>query len=237
MNFEKILIDCQDPKNRYNIVRKFATVKIIVLKNSVVYKSLLAEAKKLSLNVSSGAANESALSRDDERKLVDSFGGLLAEKGWVEYINSRFANIASPTPYSVASKQIDIILTNGELLEVRSSYIQNGVKFGICNESFNFKNIGPYSNSIKPGELQKNIYCGVLFETQKTNILSAEEIVFYLVGSSTWDMMLNIGIDTELNAKDAIALEPGKYKVVYYKDSMDLVQFNNYIKSLGYSRK
>lgn len=237
MNFEKILIDCQDPKDNFNIIRKFATVKIAISKGSEVYKTLLAEAKKLSLNVSSGAANESALSRDDERKLIDSFGGLLAEKGWEDYINSRFDNIASSTPFTVASKQIDIKLTNGELLEVRSSFIRNGVKFGICSKSYNFKNIGPYSNSIKPSEMQKNMYCGVLFETQKTNILSANEIIFYLVGSSTWDMMLKIGVDTELNAWDAIALAPGKYKVVYYKDSMDLIQLNDYIESLGYTKK
>ena len=237
MIFQKKLIKCQDPENQLNILRDFGAIKITVKKDSESYKDIFKKAKSLSLEVSSASAKESALSRNEKRLITDSFGGLLAEKGWLEYINSRFDDIATETQFQSASNQIDIKLTNGELIEVRSSFIRNGVKFGICNKLYNFKNIGPYSNSIKIGEIQKDLYCGVLFETSKGNLLDDDEVIFWLVGSSTWDMMINLGIDTELNADDVIALSPGKYKVVYYKDSMDLMQFNEYLVSKGYSIK
>lgn len=235
MELEKTLIECQVPQDNTNISRDFLTIKVSLKRGEELYNQLFNKAKELSNCVSSAAANESTFSRDDNRKIIDSFGGLIAEKAWEKYINQSFGEIAFPTEFLDASKQIDIKLTNDFLIEVRSSFIRNGVKFGICNDRYNFKNIGPYSNSVKPDEIQKNIYCGVLFETKKDELLTTDRIICYLVGSSTWDMMIEIGIDTRLNARDAIALSPGNYKVVLYKYSMDINQFDAHLIDLGYT--
>lgn len=234
MVFTKEIINCQDPKDNYNINREYKVVKVTVAKDTIDYNNILGQAKKLAGLVNSGAANESAFSRDEKRRLVDSFAGLLSEYGWRDFINDNYPDIASFTDFVEASDQVDIQLKKGEKIEVRSSTVRKGVKFAICNSTYNFKNIGPYSNAIKPGEIVKDYYCGVLFETQKDQLLDSDEIVFYLVGSSTWKMMVEIGYDTDLNAWDANSLQPGKYRVIQYKNTLDVDQLMQLIKSTGY---
>lgn len=234
MEFRKVLFNCQRPAFYETINRNFAVIRVTLTKGTKIYNELLSESKILSNDVSSAPANESSFSRNDTRKLADSFGELISEKAWLNYINNTFGKIASTTPFEEASAQIELQLDNDYLIEVRSSFIIGGVTYDICSDKSNFKNIGPYSNYIKPGKIQKIIYCGVLFETPKNDLLTANNIILYLVGSSTWNMMMNIGINTKLNASDAISISPGNYKVVYYKDSMDINQFKTYMESLGY---
>ena len=227
-------INCQIPIDGRYIEKTFNIINVVINKNSSEYIEILNEAKKLSGLVNTGAANDSNFSRNELLLLTDSFGGLLSEKAWLQFLNENLGEIANLTDFITASNQIDIKLNNGELIEVRSSFIRNGVKFGICSTNYNFKNIGPYSNSIKPGEIQKNLYCGVLFETQKRDILNSETINFSLVGSSTWQMMIEKGFNTELNAWDSFAVKPGTYKVLYYKDTMDVLELIDYLKKIGY---
>ena len=234
MNFKKQIIKCQDPINSNNIDRDYKVVRVSVSKGSDKYNDILRKSKTLAGVVNSGAANESAYSRDDLRKLTDAFAGLLSEYAWRDFLNKNIVNIASFTEFKAASNQIDIVLAKGDKIEVRSSTVRKGVKFAICNSMYNFKNIGPYSNYIKPGEIIKDFYCGVLFETQKDDLLNANEIVFYLVGSSTWDMMLKIGKDKALNAYDAISIQPGIYRVIEYKNTLDVEQLIGYLKDIGY---
>lgn len=234
MNFTQEIIACQNPKNNFYIDKNYHVVKVTVSKNSKKYDEILASATELAGLVNAGAANESAHTRNDLRKLTDSFAGLLSEYAWRDYLNTKTSGIASFTKFDEAQNQIDIILANGEKIEVRSSTVRKGVKFAICSSMYNFKNIGPYSNAIKPGEIVKDFYCGVLFETQKDELLDVVEIVFYLVGSSTWKMMMDIGKDSQLNAYDAISLQPGNYRIIQYKDTLDVQEFINHLKTLGY---
>lgn len=234
MKLSRNKIKCQVPVNNNYIDIEFNVVDVELIKGSEEYINILNESKKLAGLVNSGAASDSAITRDDELKLKDSFGGLLSEKAWLQYINEELGNIASLTVCNDAKNQIDIVLKKGETIEVRSSFIRNGVKFGVCSKFNNFKNIGPYSNSIKPGEIQKNFYCGVLFETQKKDILTSEIIKFSLVGSSTWEMILNDGFNTHLNAWDGFAIEPGNYRVLEYMNTLDTNKFIEFLKSIGY---
>src|SRR5690606_1457817 len=119
-----------------------------------------------------------------------------------------------------------------------SSCPRNGVKFALCNTSANFKNIGPYSNSIKPGEVQKNLYLAVLFDTQKADLLTAETVTFSLVGGSTWDMMVNRGVNVALTPwdDDSFAVR-STYRVVYLNNALDATQVINAIKQLGYQKR
>src|SRR5690606_2371300 len=130
---------------------------------------------------------------------------VLAEEGWKQFINSYFNKIAHSTQFTSAAHQIDIMLENGELAEVRSSFPRNGVKFALCSYRYNFKNIGPYSNSVKPGEIQKHFYLGVLFNTKKHLLLDSKEVVFTLVGGSTWQMMVTKGINVNLVPEGGIS--------------------------------
>lgn len=234
MKLTKNTIKCQVPTNNSFIDKEFNVIDIELIKGSAEYNTILNDAKELAGLLNSGAASDSAISRSDELKLKDAFGGLLSEKAWLQYINNEIGEIASLTICNDAKNQIDIVLTKGETIEVRSSFIRKGVKFGICSKLYNFKNIGPYCNSIKPGEIQKNLYCGVLFETQKNDLLNSEIVNFSLVGSSTWNMLITNGFNTPLNAWDGFAIEPGDYRVLRYMDTMDTSKVIEYLKSIGY---
>ncbi len=238
MDINKILIECQNPPDRKNVNKTFYVIRCELIKNSDEYNEILARSIELANKVNAGAANHSDIERNFPRRLIDSFGGLCAESGWEKAINMVFEDIASPTPFTDASVQIDIQLTNGEKLEVRSSFPYKGVKFAVCNNYANFKNIGPYSNSIKAGEIQKNFYLCVLFDTRKEDLLTAEKVVFTLVGGSTWNMMINQGANTSLTPydDDSFAVR-STYKVIKLSDALDARGVIAEIENLGYQKK
>lgn len=238
MNINKVLIECQVPPSTNNINRTFFVVRCELIKGSEEYNDILSRATELAKLVNAKAANQSDIERNFQRRLNDSFGGLCAEYGWEKAINMVFGNIASPTPFTDASIQIDIQLLNGEKLEVRSSFPYKGVKFAICNNYATFKNIGPYSNTVKPGEIQKNLYLCVLFDTQKNDLLTADSVVFTLVGGSTWEMMVKQGVNTSLTPydDDSFAVR-SNYKVIKLSDALDASGVFNELEKLGYQKK
>lgn len=236
MEISYMTINCQDPKNQNYVDAHRVVIRCSVKKTSTEYNVYLESAKQLALNVNSAAANYSDVSRGSTRKQQDAFGGVLAEQGWLKYINSTFGNIATPTPFVEANGQIDIKLSKGQTIEVRSSFPRNGVQFAVCHSYHNFKNIGPYSNSVKPGEIQKNFYACVLFETNKERILEADEIIFYLVGGSTWQMMMRNGVDLTLQAEGVFSNVRSTYRVLYIKDTLDITEFEKVMVMSGYNK-
>lgn len=238
MKINKVIIDCQNPPNTSYSSRSFYVIQCELDKDSEEYGEIFSRAKLLANLVNSKAANHADFSREYNRRLLDAFGGLCAEYGWEKAINMVFDNIASPTPFTSASIQIDIQLSHGEKIEVRSSFPYKGVQFAICNNYANFKNIGPYSNSVKPGEIQKNFYLCVLFDTPKHKLLSSDKVIFTLVGGSTWEMMLRIGMNVPLVPldDDSFAVK-STYKVVKLIDSLDARQIMSEIEKLGYKKK
>ena len=230
-------IDCQSPQDGWNVKRVFNVIDCTVIKNSEEYKLFIDKANELANSVNAVAANNSAVNRVQHRRAKDALGGVLSEEGWIQFINSNFDDIASYTELLDVKSQIDIKLQNGEKLEVRSSFPRNGVKFGICNSKFNFKNIGPYSNSVKPSEVQKDFYLAVLFDTPKKDLLDVEEIKFSLIGGSTWEMMMTIGYDDPLTPYDDLVPIQSTYKVIALKDVLDTTQLIGAISDLGYKQK
>jgi len=156
MNFYPATVTCNIPRQSSYIEREFKIIQCTLTKGEEDYNKLIETSEQLAKDLNAGAANNSAYLRNSQRRKMDAFGGLCAEYGWEKYINSVFNEIASPTPFTNASRQIDIQLSNGETIEVRSSFPYKGVKFALCNKTANFKNIGPYSNSIKKGETHRN---------------------------------------------------------------------------------
>ena len=234
--FSENVLDCQHPININSINRKFAIVNCSIEKDSDYYNDIFHQAKDLASKVNPSAANDSFSSRDGKRLIHDAFGGLLAEIGWRNYLESKFGKITRSVPFSNAAHQFDIVFTNGEIAEVRSSFVRNGVKFALCHKDANFKNIGPYSNSVKPNEIQKNLYLGVLFETDKKLILEVEKIFFSLVGGSTWEMMVNIGEDELLKPEGGIVQNKSNYRVIKFMNALDIKGILKEFEKIGYTR-
>lgn len=234
-------INCQEPPNYSYTTRKFIVVKATLNKTNSVLAALRDEAWRLAENVNPRRANNSTTQRDKERLILDAVGGLLAEKAWLIYINRLYGEgTALPTDFVSAHGQIDIQLSNGKSIEIRSSFPRNGVKFAICHERYNFKNICKYDNLYKPSEVDKDFFGSVLFETPKEHLLHMDgDTVLYLIGGSTKAMMQNdnIAFNTSLVAEDDLTETKTNYRVVYLKDALDMTGFESYMESLGFSKK
>lgn len=230
-------IDCQNPATHFNIRRIHTVVDCSIARNTDEYKSYLQKAQKLAQDVNPGAANASAMQRPPEVILRDAMAGVLAEQGWLAYINSTYGQIAEPTEFIQANGQIDIALNNGNRIEVRSSFVRNGVKFGVCNEKYNFKVIGNYSNLYKPGEIQKDYYVLVLFATPKPEILTAPHINFSLIGGVTDEILKAHGFESDMVAEDDITQTRTKYKVLRIADAGDIKDFDTWLQSVGYPKQ
>lgn len=235
MQLDLIAINCQDPIETFNVKRVYQIVDCSIDRGSSEYDKLMTMATGLAKEVNPGAANDAATERGRDRLILDAFGGVLAEEGWIQYINSAFGAIAERASFTSLTSQIDIKLSNGELIEVRSSFPRNGVKFAICSLRYNFRNLGPYSNSIKPAEIQKHLYLGVLFETQKDALLTEKTIHFSLVGGSTWQMMVDQGRNVDLVPEDGFVKRKSRYRVIEFRNALDAQQVVAAISSLGYT--
>lgn len=239
VRFEKIV--CQKPKNENNIDREYLIVKATFKNNDQMLEKLKNRAWNLAKQVNPHKANDSTNTRDKENLIRDAMGGVLSETAWYHYINLVFGeNTVSFTEMTDTSAQIDLMLNNGKTIEIRSSFPRNGVKFALCNEHYNFRNICKYSNLYKPSEIDKDFFGCVLFQTSKANILDPNsDIVLYLIGGSTKEMMRDdeIAYEDNLVAEDDITETKTKYRVIDLKNALDMDGFNQYMIDLGYTPK
>jgi hypothetical protein len=83
----------------------------------------------------------------------------------------------------------------------------------------------------------KHLYLGVLFDTQKKELLSDEQVMLSLVGGSTWSMMVKIGHNVDLVPEDGFVQSRSIYKVIEFKDALDVLGILEAIEALGYKRK
>lgn len=235
LNLQYEIVNCQMPIDQYNIGRVYTIVKCTFVNAGEQKLFIQQKALELALAVNPGKANDATTERGRETLIRDALGGVLAEYGWVDYINRTYGQIASFTPFNGANGQIDILLNNQKAIEVRSSFPRNGIKFAICNNRYNFRNICKYENFYKPSEVNKDFFASVLFETQKLNITTANQITFYLIGGSTRNMMNStLCYEADLTAEDDLTEEKTKYKVIDLKNALDMNGFRNYMSTLGY---
>lgn len=238
MPFQYEVISCQNPKDVKNITRDYLVVKAIFNNTPNNLLQFKEKAWNLAQQVNPHKANDSTNVREKERLILDSMGGVLSEAAWYYYINKVFGSgTVHFTEFNDITAQIDLKLSNGKTMEIRSSFPRNGVKFAICNERYNFKNICKYSNLYKPSEIDKDFFGCVLFQTAKDNIVKDKsEIILYLIGGSTKAMMMNdeIAFVTNLVAEDDITQTETKYRVIRLKDALDMAGFNQYMIDMGY---
>lgn len=188
---------------------------------------LLHKAHLLSLRVNQGKANDSSRNRTTKLIEANCIAGVISEYFWMLYLNSE-KEIVQPTLFNDSASQIDleIIDTKGKI-EVRSSFPRNGIKFAIC-DIHQFRIVGPYSNSYKLGEVQKDFYVAALFHLsnpeQIREKLTNGKFTFYLTGGATWDMMWNsrTSIIKDLIPEGSFEIQiKTSYRVVPYSSALD----------------
>jgi len=204
--------------------------------DKAIIDSLLVKAHELADSVYIGAANDPTLLRNKDRVLNNCIAGVLAEYSWKHYLNQD-SEVVTETPFNSASNQIDLqIITNSKTIEVRSSFPRNGISFAICHPSFQFDIIGPYVNSYKPEEIQKNFYIRTLYPFT-SNLISTkikeDGFDVYLTGGATWEMMINSEIAINKNFIPEDELDPKRigtasnYRVVPFDKVLDTLQIKN----------
>lgn len=184
-----------------------------------------------------GRSASSGIIRSDETVTADNLIGLIAEYVCYEVLKRELGgqNVVKPQSES-SNNQIDIQLSSGDTIEVRSSCIRNGLKFALFGVNRNNNKqyidvIGPYYNTAyKSYESLKDFYMRVIYigETSSifSRILNGEEIVLYITGGATKEMLSEIGYRKYMTSPaDSRAQRKGNYLVVQMSDSLDYSEF------------
>lgn len=189
----------------------------------------------LARKVNPAAANLSSYNRTSNRILNNATAGLLAEFCWKKYINYKAeSEIVDYTEFTSASVQIDLmVLKNSKLIEVRSSFPRHGIEFALCNKNYEFDILGPYSNTVKPSEIQKDFYTRTLFHIPSgksfLEIAKQDGLQVFLTGGATWEMMADddISKNKHLLPDDFISQEQNAksvFRVVPFSKALDTLE-------------
>ena len=193
---------------------------------------LLVEAHQLAGRVNPHPANANAEVRSPEEILANSIAGVVSEYFWKVFLNMG-AEIVRETEFNEAATQIDLeIINGGKRIEVRSSFVKNGVFFALCHPDKQFDIIGPYINTTyKIGEERKEFYVRTLFVAQNpTDIIEGitkDNFLIYLTGGATFSMMTTPSISVEkcLLPDDALgSAGVTEYQVVPFSRALDTFQ-------------
>lgn len=180
----------------YNVI----TISFNPIKNqydNYVLKMISNHAKKMADNVNNKAANNSDQPREKSALITDNFIGTLSEYSWKIAINALLVDTIVKESDSVnLENQIDLeTLKDKYSIEVRSSFVRNGIKFALGNSNHPFDILGPYINDYKLEESSKDFYlrCLYHFDNRKKsefiNKVNNEGIVVYLIGGASLEMM------------------------------------------------
>ncbi len=236
MELEEVNIDCK----KYNAATKnrndfFVARYIFNYETNNCDKeyldNIITAGEDLALKVNPAAANGRTTSRPLETLKNNGIAGILAEELWKKYINEKSNNIiVRSTEFESASSQIDLeIISNNKKIEVRSSFPRNGIDFAICHPYYEFDIIGPYNNSVKPGEIAKDFYLRTLYHIKSGETflgnLKKDNFKVYLAGGATWEMMTNpkYYLNKDLKPEDFILQSDAQYssyRVVPYSRAL-----------------
>lgn len=197
---------------------------------------LIDKADNLAAKVNPGAANDSTYNRTNQRIKANCIAGIVSEYFWRLFLNSE-GEIVCETDFEESANQIDLkVISNSKKIEVRSSFPRNGIEFAICHQTYQFDILGPYSNSYKPGEIQKDYYVRTLFHlSPPTSIIQKikeDGFYIYLTGGATWNMMINdeYSKNKSLVPEDGIGVEhQSTYRVVPFSNAKDTEQIRTNI--------
>lgn len=242
MIYEKVIINGNEGKYaKYNFNKRYNIIKVIFDKNEKEDLKLLREIYKksyeLAKHVCTNAANNSNIPRNRNIVLANAISGTLSEYSWKEYINY-VANreIVNFTEYIDPHEQIDLKVKNSNAkIEVRSSFVNNGIQFALCNKRYIFDILGPYKNQYKPNETFKDFYVRVLYPMRVEKFLkyfiNSKKIDVYLTCGATLEMMENPELFAYKNLipeGDLIEIE-SEYRIIPFNKSLDTLQILNLI--------
>jgi hypothetical protein len=172
------------------------------------------------------------LERDESRIYNNCLAGLLAEYCWKYELNYKKGDYVSSTEFEEASTQIDLITKDNKKIEVRSSFPRNGIEFALFHPEHQFDVIGPYTNSVKPGEIKKDYYVRTLYpinikECSMKDYMEKDEFEVFLTGGATWDMMTDKNLymiksfipEDEINAERL--KKKSEYRVIPFSKALD----------------
>lgn len=241
MNFENILIDGNCGPYAYaNYNVKYSIIKASFDRNNPYDSFLLSEIYNkgitLSTNVNQHAANNGLRTRPNNILQINAVSGTLAEYAWKEYLNFVAGkNIVDFTDYTNPHDQIDLqIINKNTRIEVRSSFVTNGIEFALCNRNFMFDVLGPYTNIYKPEETFKDYYVRVLYPMQISDFwtyFNSNNIDVYLTCGATSNMMQNnyYYIYKNLTPAEALIDVESQYKCIPFYKSYDTIDITNLI--------
>jgi hypothetical protein len=223
--------------------------------DKVLIDKIIVKGEELARLVNPCAANDSETKRSIDKIINNCIAGILSEYLWGKFLN-RENPLVSRTVMSEASTQIDLkIISNDKKIEVRSSFPHNGINFAICSSTDEFDILGPYSNSYKPGEIQKDYYVRALFHmpflrywknpqgqsvkiyAKITERIKKDGFEAYLTGGATWSMMINdkIAKNKSFIPEDELSLSRLKtasvFRVVPFHDALDTIEIYNLVKA------
>lgn len=229
---------CNVINNSYfsNNRQNFECLKVVISADDSFLEDVRQKAELINNRLNSFSAS-SGIIRSDETVTADNLLGLIAEYACYEVLQNELGcqNVIKPQSNS-SYNQIDIQLSSGDTIEVRSSCIRNGLEFALfsVNRTTNRQYIdviGPYyNNAYKSYENTKDFYMRVIYigETASifSHILAGEEIVLYITGGATKEMLSEIGYRKYMTSPaDSRAKKKGNYLVVQMSDSFDYSEF------------
>lgn len=241
MNFRSHTLICKDVEPKTCRLTPFVYVQYdfnySLPEDKKLIDSLIVEAKRLTKQVFPGAANESDFYRTPQRIFANCIAGVFSEYCWKHFLNFESESVRS-TKFVSANNQIDLeVIRNGKKIEVRSSFPRNGLEFAICNPTYEFDILGPYSNSYKSGEVTKDYFVRTLFVMKKpTDIIRAvtsDKFILYLTGGATHKMMFDnrYSIEKDLLPEDYLSREQvSVYRVVPFHNALDCAQIYKLIR-------
>lgn len=247
MLFSAGLLECKKYYSNTRRDRPFRYLKIEITRSPLdveLLDRLELEAKKLSLQVTKRFANKSNAIRDENKIYRNSLAGLLAEWSWQKAINYLTKKeTLTQTDFTVAQEQIDLVSDTGLKIEIRSSFPRKGIKFALCNPDYEFDVIGPYVNSYKPSEIQKDYYLRTLYPVDESHLISSiksRTLNIYLTGGATSEMfsdpkvyvLKSMRANNESYKKNS---EPeSRYKAIPFSKALDTFEI---AQLFGYTHK
>ena len=187
-SIEKILL--------FNIIKITLNPKKNRYDNHII-KIILNQAKQIASNVNQKSANNSNKLRERDSLITDNFIGVLSEYSWKIAINALLVHTTVKECESLdMSNQIDLKTLKGNYnIEVRASFVRNGIKFALDRSKYPFDIIGPYINEYKSEEKPKDFYLRCLYHFNNQNksdfiyTVNHQGIHIYLVGGASLEMM------------------------------------------------
>lgn len=232
MQFSICSIDCEESSVPNSMGREYQIGKVIydTEEDDDVLRGIFEEGIERSQSVNETTANDSLTDREQKRLKIDGVSGVLAEYSWKIFLNNIQEEFCDFTEFEDASTDKDLeIQDTGEVIEVRSSNVENGVEFGLCSEEYQFQVVGPYANEVKPGEPEKDYYVMVLYPVEKQRFFDDyfssefDRIEVHLTCGATWDMMMcdEFSEEKPLSGYGNNPTVRSRYRVVPFGNSKD----------------